>query len=35
MDTTSAKLVCAAAFSTGFRDSSSGNICRYTVTYEV
>lgn len=35
MDSSFAKLVCAAAFSAGFRDNAAGNTCRYTVTYEV
>lgn len=35
MDGSLAKLVCAVAFSSGFRDNAAGNICRYEVIYEV
>lgn len=35
MDSSLAKLVCAVAYSSGFRDAAAGNVCRYNVTYEV
>lgn len=35
MTSDATKLVCAAAYSAGFRDAAAGNVCRYSVTYEV